>query len=54
MHLFPPVKAPLQTPYSDCRDRTEILLVYSPEEILAEKLCAPLGRTEPRDLFDVH
>lgn len=52
--LFPPVKAPLQTPYSDCRDRTEILLVYSPEEILAEKLCALLGRTEPRDLFDVH
>ena len=52
--LFPAVKAQLQTPYSDCRDRAEVLLVYSTEEILAEKLCALLGRTEPRDLFDVH
>jgi Nucleotidyl transferase AbiEii toxin, Type IV TA system len=52
--LFPPVKAPLRMPYSDCRDRTETLLVYSPEEILAEKLCALLGRIEPGDLFDVH
>ena len=52
--LFPPVEAPLRTPYSDCRGRAETLLVYSPEEILAEKLCALLGRTEPRDLFDVH
>jgi predicted nucleotidyltransferase component of viral defense system len=52
--LFPLVEAPLQTPYSDCRSRAETLLVYSPEEILAEKLCALLGRTEPRDLFDVH
>ena len=45
---------PSQAPYSDCRNRTETLFVYSPEEILAEKLCALLGRTEPRDLFDVH
>ncbi len=52
--LFSPVKASLQSPYSDCRDQAETLLVYSPEEILAEKLCALLGRTEPRDLFDVH
>jgi predicted nucleotidyltransferase component of viral defense system len=52
--LFPLVEAPLQVPYSDCRGRTETLLVYSPEEILAEKLCALLGRTEPRDLYDVH
>lgn len=52
--LFPPVEAPLQSPYSDCRGRTETLRVYSPEEILAEKLCALLGRTEPRDLYDVH
>jgi predicted nucleotidyltransferase component of viral defense system len=52
--LFPPAEASLQTPYSDCQIRAETLLVYSPEEILAEKLCALLGRTEPRDLFDVH
>jgi predicted nucleotidyltransferase component of viral defense system len=52
--LFPAVKAPLRTPYSDCGDKVETLLVYSPEEILVEKLCALLGRTEPRDLFDVH
>jgi len=52
--LFPLVNASLQVPYSDCRDRTETLCVYSAEEILAEKLCALLGRTEPRDLYDVH
>jgi len=52
--LFPLGKAPLQTSYSDCLKRDEILLVYSLEEIMAEKLCALLGRTEPRDLFDIH
>ena len=52
--LFPLVEAPLQVPYSDCRGRAETLCVYSPEEILTEKLCALLGRTEPRDLYDVH
>lgn len=31
-----------------------MLWVYSLEEIMAEKLCALLGRTEPRDLFDIH
>jgi len=52
--LFPLVEASLRVPYSDCRGRAETLRVYSPEEILAEKLCALLGRTEPRDLYDVH
>jgi predicted nucleotidyltransferase component of viral defense system len=52
--LFPLVEAPLQIPYSDCRGRTETLLVYSLEEILTEKLCALVGRTEPRDLYDIH
>ena len=47
-------EASLQVPYSDCKGRVETLQVYSPEEILAEKLCALLGRSEPRDLFDVH
>ncbi len=52
--LFPLIEAPLRVPYSDCRGRAETLRVYSLEEILAEKLCALLGRTEPRDLYDVH
>lgn len=52
--LFPLAEASLQTPYSDCQGRAETLYVYSPEEILAEKLCALLGRTEPRDLYDAH
>jgi hypothetical protein len=52
--LFPLVEAPLRSLYSDCRGRGEALCVYSPEEILTEKLCALLGRTEPRDLFDIH
>jgi predicted nucleotidyltransferase component of viral defense system len=52
--LFPLVEAPLHVPYSDCRSRNQTLRVYAPEEILAEKLCALLGRTKPRDLYDVH
>jgi predicted nucleotidyltransferase component of viral defense system len=52
--LFPLVSASLKTPYSDCAKRDEMLHVYSLEEIMAEKLCAILGRTEPRDLFDIH
>jgi uncharacterized protein len=52
--LFPLVETSLQVPYSDCRGRNETLCVYSPEEILTEKLCALLARTEPRDLHDIH
>jgi predicted nucleotidyltransferase component of viral defense system len=52
--LFPLAEAPLHVLYSDCRSRNQTMRVYSPEEILAEKLCALLGRTEPRDLYDVH
>lgn len=52
--VFPLAEAPVLSPYSDCRHRSETLRVYSPEEILAEKLCALLGRTEPRDLYDIH
>ena len=29
------------------------VMVYSLEEILTEKLCAIIGRTEPRDLYDI-
>ncbi|MFH1634001.1 MAG: nucleotidyl transferase AbiEii/AbiGii toxin family protein [Chloroflexota bacterium] len=52
--VFPLVEAPLRTSYSDCQKRDETLHVYSLEEVLAEKLCALLGRTEPRDLYDIH
>ncbi len=52
--LFPCVETPLHIAYTDCQGRAETLLVYSLEEIMAEKLCALLGRTEPRDLYDIH
>jgi len=52
--LFPLAEASLRSRYSDCQGRVETLRVYSPEEILVEKLCALLGRTEPRDLYDAH
>jgi predicted nucleotidyltransferase component of viral defense system len=43
-----------QAGYSDCQGRQTRLVVYSLEEILAEKLRSLLTRTEPRDLYDVH
>ncbi len=52
--LFPLGRALVQSPYSDCQGQREPIGVYSPEEILVEKLCALLGRTEPRDLYDIH
>jgi predicted nucleotidyltransferase component of viral defense system len=52
--LFPLAEASLRAPYGDCQGRAGTLRVYSLEEILAEKLCALLGRTEPRDLYDAH
>lgn len=51
--LYPPTERPLQAPYSDYP--TGITLpTYTLEEILTEKLCALMGRTEPRDLYDVY
>ena len=40
--------------FSDCDSLHRPLNVYSLEEILTEKLCALIGRTEPRDLYDAH
>jgi len=40
--------------FSDCEPLSRQLNVYSLEEILTEKLCALIGRTEPRDLYDAH
>jgi len=45
---------PIQSTYSDLQNRESVLQVYSPEEILVEKLRSLLTRTEPRDLYDVH
>ena len=51
--LYPPTERPLQAPYSDYP--TDVTLpTYALEEILTEKLCALMGRTEPRDLYDVY
>jgi predicted nucleotidyltransferase component of viral defense system len=44
-----------KTIMSEYTDRTEKrILVYSLEEVLTEKLCAIIGRTEPRDVYDAH
>lgn len=51
--LYPLTERPLQTPYSDY-PMGITLPTYTLEEILTEKLCALLGRTEPRDLYDVY
>lgn len=51
--LYPLTERPLNAPYSDYP--TDVTLpTYTLEEILTEKLCALLGRTEPRDLYDVY
>lgn len=52
--LYPVEEKIIRVPYSDCRALTRKLKTYSLEEILAEKLCALIGRTEPRDLYDTH
>ena len=52
--VFPTVKKPIRSSYSDCQGRRGLLVAYSLEEILAEKLRSLLTRSEPRDLYDVH
>lgn len=51
--LYPLAERALQAPYSD-HPKGIPLLTYTLEEILTEKLCALLGRTEPRDLYDLY
>jgi predicted nucleotidyltransferase component of viral defense system len=51
--LDPPVDRALHAPYSDYPSGT-MLPTYTLVEILIEKLCALMGRTEPRDLYDVY
>jgi hypothetical protein len=48
-----PTSEVLRAPYSDY-PKSVRLPAYTLNEILAEKLCALMGRTEPRDLYDVY
>lgn len=50
---YPLVERALQAPYTDYPQGIT-LPTYRLEEILIEKLCALIGRTEPRDLYDVY
>ena len=52
--IFPLACKDVLVQYSDCDSLSRSLHVYSLEEILTEKLCALIGRTEPRDLYDTH
>lgn len=52
--VFPLNKKPINTPYSDNSPQPGNMSVYALEEVLTEKLCALIGRTEPRDLYDTH
>lgn len=52
--VFPLLTRPVLSRYSDSENLKKEILVYSLEEVFIEKLCALIGRTEPRDLFDVH
>ncbi|KPL05566.1 MAG: hypothetical protein AMJ73_00070 [candidate division Zixibacteria bacterium SM1_73] len=52
--VFPIEERMIKAPYSDCKNLKRKLKTYSLEEVLIEKLCALISRTEPRDLYDVH
>ncbi len=49
--IFPLEAKEIHSPYSDAMIRS--FPSYALEEILIEKLCAIIGRTEPRDIYDV-
>jgi predicted nucleotidyltransferase component of viral defense system len=51
--LYPLCTRRLLAPYSDY-PANATLPTYALEEILTEKLCAVMGRTEPRDWYDVY
>lgn len=50
--IFPVAERPVLSAYTDRVDRA--LPSYALEEIVTEKLCATIGRTEPRDVYDLH
>ena len=47
---FPPILRPVFIHYSDLKAFE--VLCYPLEEVLIEKMCALMGRTQPRDLYD--
>ncbi len=49
--IFPIEPQTIHCIYSDAVERR--IQAYSLEEILVEKLCAIVGRTEPRDVYDI-
>lgn len=49
--IFDVVPQVIFSEYSDAIKRK--IKTYSLEEILVEKLCAMIGRTEPRDIYDI-
>ena len=50
--IFPIEPLAIHSAYSDAINRN--IATYSLEEILTEKLCAIIGRTEPRDIYDAN
>ncbi len=48
---FEPLMKPVFIHYSDLKAFT--ILSYPLEEVLIEKMCALMGRTQPRDLYDL-
>ncbi|MCL4473907.1 MAG: nucleotidyl transferase AbiEii/AbiGii toxin family protein [Actinobacteria bacterium] len=50
--IFPIEAQKIHSPFSDAVRKK--FATYSLEEILVEKLCAIIGRTEPRDIYDVN
>jgi predicted nucleotidyltransferase component of viral defense system len=51
--LFKPIEQPIIISYSDLSTEGFSLLCYPLEEIMVEKLVALMGRTQPRDLYDI-
>lgn len=50
--IFPIKPLAIHSVYSDATNKN--IATYSLEEILIEKLCAIIGRTEPRDIYDAN
>lgn len=51
--LFEPIKRPIFKDYKDLPEQDFSLQCYPLEEIMVEKLVALIGRTQPRDLYDI-
>ena len=51
--LFKPIVCPIFKTYTDLPKQDFVLQCYPLEEIIVEKLVALIGRTQPRDLYDI-